>query len=394
MTATLVTPRAGRTDLATATDSELFIEYALFADAQLEYFAEGKNRSDNYGRREDSYAKAIKARIWDRGYDAALNAAKAHPAVHTNDDAEAAADAALGELLELGGAWANASKCATGMSIANMAMKAATSKAALQEVHRGTVMSNAGGNRHTVVSDTADRDEEKDSRSRANRRIYALDPQEYGLEAARTISGDGLSYDLTAVEDALDQRFHGSLTETEAAIEWFIETATSKANVKPEEALTWLHTTGLTDEVQEYIDLVAATGSRAEAARLADQRRFPLEDIATLTGDSLATVKRRIKKARDAVYSDCTLTGTLRSGSLGTRRAEADHETLEFALTTSLKTHAQQAGQNLTKALVAAVPDAFFADYIAEYMADGTVAADIDPSLIAEMRAAAEAVAA
>lgn len=380
-----VTPAAGRVDLTKLTEAELFIEYAFFADAQHEYWAEGKDRSDNYGRREDSYAKAIKARIWDRGYDAALNAAKKHPAIHTKDDAKAAADIALGELLELGSAWKYASKCATGMTIASMAMKAATSEATLDEVHAGLTMSNAGGNRYTARS-TA-------SQPRANRRIHATDPHEYGFDAARTISADGLSYDLSAVEDALDQELYGSLTENEAAIEWFIETAMA-AGVTRDEALAWLHTTGLTNEVEEYIDLVAEVGSHEEAGRLAEQRRFPLNDIVALTGESLATVKRRIKKARDAVYSDCTLTGALRSGSVGTRRAEVNEKTLAFALTTSLKAHAQQAGQTLTKALIQTVPDSFFADYIAEYMADGTVAADIDPSFIAEMRAAAESVAA
>lgn len=386
MSTTLVTPAAGRIDLNTATDAELFIEYAFFADSQHEYWAEGEDRSDNYGRREDSYAKAIKARIWDRGYDAALNVAKKHPAIHTKDDAKAAADSALGELLELGSAWKYASKCATGMTIASMAMKAATSEATLDEVHAGLTMSNAGGNRYTTKSTV--------SQPRANRRIHATDPHEYGFDAARTISADGLSYDLSAVEDALDQELHGSLTENEAAVEWFIETVMQGAGITRDEALAWLHTTGLTNEAEDYIDLVADAGSHEEAGRLADQRRFPLKDIVAMTGDSLATVKRRIKKARDAVYSDCTLTGTLRSGSVGTRRAEVNEKTLAFALTTSLEAHAAQAGQTLTVELLAAVPDSFFADYIAEYMADGSVAADIDPALIAEMRAAAEAVSA
>lgn len=392
-TSTLVTPAAGRIDLDTATDAELFIEYAFFADTQHEYWAEGDARSDNYGRREDSYAKAIKARIWDRGYDAALAVAKNHPAIHTHDDAEVAADAALGELLVLGKAWANAAKCATGKSIKSMAQKAATKKAALNEVHEGTLLKEQGA-RSDLDGGKAPETEEEKAQSQANRRIYALDPQEYGLEAARTVSGDGLSYDLTAVEDALDQRLYGSLTETEEVIEWVIETVTTATNAHREDVLTWLHTTGLTNEVEEYIDLVANSGSHEEALRLGDQRRFPLKDIVALTGDSLATVKRRIKKARDAVYSDCTLTGVLRSGIDGTHRAEVNTKTLAFALTTSLHAHAAQAGQTLTVELLAAVPDTFFADYIAEYMADGTTAADIDPVLIAEMRAAAEAVAA
>lgn len=392
-TSTLITPTAGRTDLRAATDAELFIEYAFFADANLEDFAEGEDRTDTYGRREDSYAKAIKAHIWDRGYDAALAVAKNHLAIHTLDDAQVAADAALGELLVLGKAWANAAKCATGMTIKSMAQKAATSKAALKEIHEGTLLKEQGTRSDLDGGETPETEEEK-AQSRANRRIHALDPREYGFEAARAVSGDGLSYDLTAVEDALDQRLYGSLTETEEAIEWFVDTVTATTGISRDEALTWLHTTGLTSEVEEYIDLVAKVGSHEEAARLADQRRFPLKDIVAMTGDSLATVKRRIKKARDAMYSDCTLTGTLRRGIVGTRQAEVNTATLAFALTTSLEAHAAQAGQALTKALVAAVPDSFFADYIAEYMADGTTAADVEPELIREMRAAAEAVAA
>lgn len=380
------TPFGGRIDLDTATEAELFIEYAFSADANGEYWAEGKDRTDTYGRRENAYTKAITARIRHRGYDAAYAAAVSHPTIHSHDEAEAAAAAAVSEMLELGNAWKYASKCATGKTIAGMAAKAATSEATLDMVHAGTYLPNAGGNRYTTKSTV--------SQPRANRRIHATDPHEYGFDAARTISADGLSYDLSAVEDALDQELHGSLTENEAAVEWFVETVMQGAGITRDEALAWLHTTGLTDEVEEYIDLVAELGSHEEAGRLAEQRRFPLKDIVAMTGDSLATVKRRIKKARDAVYSDCTLTGTLRSGSVGTRRAEVNTKTLAFALTTSLEAHAAQVGQTLTKALVQAVPNAFFADYIAEYMADGTVAADIDPALIAEMRAAAEAVAA
>lgn len=387
LTAT-ITPHEGRTDLSKATDAELFIEYAFFADKQLEYFAEGKQRSDAFGRREDSYAKDIKARIWDRGYDAALAAAKAHGAIHTQDDAEAAADAGVSELLNLGAAWSHASKCATGMTIAGMAATAATNKATLKEIHEGTVMKEQGA-RSDLEEAAAPQAEDEKEKSRANRRIYALDPHEYGFEAARTVSGDGLSYDLTAVEDAIDQRFHGSLTENEAAIEWFIETVTAATNVKHEEVLAWLHTTGLTDEAQEYIDMVAAMGSVEEAGRLADQRRFPMKHIAAMLDTSIATAERRVKAARDATYSDCTLTGALRSG-LGS--VEVNSETLEFALTTSLRVHAQQSGQTLTKALVTAVPDAFFADYIAEYRADGSTSADIAPALVAKMRAAVEAV--
>lgn len=388
-----VTPFSGRIDLSTATDAELFIEYAFFADANGEYFEEGGQRTDTYGRREDSYAKAIKARIWDRGYDAALAVAKKHPAIHTQDDAEAAADAAISELLELGDAWANASKCATGMTIKSMAQKAATSKAALKEVHEGTLLKEQGARSDLEGAETPNTEEEK-AQSRANRRIYAIDPQEYGFEAARTVSGDGLSYDLTAVEDALDQRLYGSLTETEEVIEWFIDTVTATTGISRDEALAWLHTTGLTNEVEQYIDLVGELGSHEEAVRLAEQRRFPVKDVAAIIGTSIRTAERRIKSARSATYSDCTLTGTLRSGSVGTRRAEVNTKTLAFALTTSLEAHAAQAGQTFTNELLAAVPDSFFADYIAEYMADGTVAADIDHALIAEMRAAAEAVAA
>lgn len=377
-----VTPFAARIDLATATDAELFIEYTFFADQNAEYWAEGNERTDSFGRREDSYAKAIKASIWDRGYDAAYAAAVSHPTIHSHDEAQAVADAAVTEMLELGNAWKYASKCSTGHTIAGMAAKAAVSKAALDEVHRGLTVSNAGGNRHTEKSVAA------------NRRIHATDPHEYGFDAARTVSADGLSYDMTAVEDAIDQERFGVLTENEAAVEWFVETVTQDTGISRGDALAWLHTTGLTNEVEEYIDLVAEVGSHEEAGRLADQRRFPVKDVAAIIGTSIRTAERRIKTARSATYSDCTLTGALRSGSVGTRHAEVNEKTLAFALTTSLEAHAAQAGQTLTVELLAAVPDSFFADYIAEYMADGTVAADIEPALIAEMRAAAEAVAA
>ncbi|EXJ50742.1 hypothetical protein [Microbacterium sp. MRS-1] len=382
MSFTLATPYEARVDLTQLTDAELLEEYGVFTGEFAEMVTPGRERSERYGKREDSYAKNIKFQLWLRCYDPAYRAALAHPSIFTESEAEIAAEAAMDYILDFentDGLWAS---CKRGLSLAKIAAGLATKERALDEVHRGTVAKSAGARTDLGKPVPA-----------ANRRIYATDPHGYGFDAARSISADGLSYDLTAVEDAIDQERFGALTETEAAVEWLVETAMA-AGVTRDEALTWVHTTGLTDEVQQYIDLVIETGAHEEAGRLADQRRFPLEDIAALTGDSLATVKRRIKKTRDAVYSDCTITGSLRSGSVGTRRAEVNGKTLAFALTTSLKAHAQQAGQTLTKALVRAVPNAFFADYIAEYMADGTVAADIDPALIVEMRAAAEAVAA
>lgn len=386
MSTTLATPYEARVDLTQLTDAELLEEYGVFTGEFAEMVTPGRERSERYGKREDSYAKNIKFQLWLRCYDPAYRAALAHPAIFTEADAEIAAEAAMASILDFEQTDNLYAACKSGKRLEDIAAHRATIASALDEVHKGTVMKEQGTNQHTAAKGAGT--------PRADRRIHATDPHEYGFDAARTISADGLSYDLSAVEDALDQELHGSLTENEAAVEWFVETVMQGAGITRDEALAWLHTTGLTDEVEEYIDLVAELGSHKEAGRLAEQRRFPLKDIVAMTGDSLATVKRRIKKARDAVYSDCTLTGTLRSGSVGTRRAEVNTKTLAFALTTSLEAHAAQAGQTLTKELLAAVPDSFFADYIAEYMADGTVAADIDHALIAEMRAAAEAVAA
>ena len=385
MSTNLATPYEARVDLTQLTDAELLEEYGVFTGEFAEMVTPGRERSERYGKREDSYAKNIKFQLWLRCYDPAYRAALAHPAIFTERDAEIAAETAMESILDFAQTDNLYAACKGGARLEDIAAHRATADVALGEVHIGTLLKERGTNQHTTAPKTT---------SRADRRIHATDPHEYGFEAARTVSADGLSYDMTAVEDAIDQERFGSLTENEAAVEWFIETVTQGTGIGREEALTWLHTTGLTNEVEGYIDMVAKLGSHEEAGRLAEQRRFPLKDIVAMTGDSLATVKRRIKKARDAVYSDCTLTGTLRSGSVGSRRAEVNTKTLAFALTTSLEAHAAQAGQTLTKALLAAVPDSFFADYIAEYMADGTVAADIDPALIAEMRAAAEAVAA
>lgn len=392
MSTTLVTPYEARVDLTTLTDAELLEEYGAYTGKFEEMVTPGRERSERYGKREDSYAKNIKFQLWLRCYDAAYRAALAHPSIFTERDAEFAAEAAMEHILDfknMDSLWAS---CKGGWSLAGVAAHLATQRPVLEQVHEGTILKEQGARSDLDKSDAAKTEEN----ARANRRIYATDPHEYGFDALRRVTDDAEpSYDMMgALEEALDQELHGSLTETEAALEWFIETATQGTGISRDEALAWLHTTGLTNEVEEYIDMVAELGSHKEAGRLAEQRRFPLKDIVAMTGSSLATVKRRIKKARDAVYSDCTLTGTLRAGSLGARRAEVNEKTLAFALTTSLEAHAAQSGQTLTKALLTAVPDSFFADYIAEYMADGTVAADIDPALIAEMRAAAEAVAA
>ena len=386
MSLSLVTPYAARVDLTKLTDAELLEEYGVFTGEFAEMVTPGRERSERYGKREDSYAKSIRLQLWLRCYDPAYRAALAHPSIFTEADAEIAAEAAMASILDFEQTDNLYDACKSGKRLEDIAAHRAAIASALDEVHKGTLMKEQGTNQHTAAKGAGT--------PRADRRIHATDPHEYGFDAARTVSADGLSYDLTALEDSLDQELYGSLTENEAAVEWFIETVTTTTGITRDEALAWLYTTGLPNEVEEYIDLVAELGSHEEASRLAEQRRFPLKDIVAMTGDSLATVKRRIKKARDAVYSDCTLTGSLRSGSVGTRRAEVNEKTLAFALTTSLEAHAAQAGQKLTKALVQAVPNAFFADYIAEYMADDTVAADIDPALIAEMRAAAEAVAA
>lgn len=387
MSLSLVTPYAARVDLTKLTDAELLEEYGVFTGEFAEMVTPGRERSERYGKREDSYAKNIKFQLWARCYDPAYRAALAHPSIFTEADAEIAAEAAMASILDFEQTDNLFAACKSGKRLEDIAAHRATVAAALDEVHKGTTLKERGTNQHTTTAKGA-------GTARANRRIHATDPHEYGFDAARTISADGLSYDLTAVEDAIDQELYGSLTENEAAVEWFIETVTATTGINRDEALTWLHTTGVTDEVEEYLDLVAEVGSHEEAGRLADQRRFPVKDVAAIVGTSIRTAERRIKAARSATYSDCTLTGTLRSGSFGTRRAEVNEKTLAFALTTSLETHAAQAGQTLTKALVRAVPNAFFADYIAEYMADGTTASDIDPALIVEMRAAAEAVAA
>lgn len=380
---TSTTPYAARLDLTKLTDAELLEEYGVFTGEFAEMVTPGRERSERYGKREDSYAKSIKFQLWVRCYDPAYRAALAHPSIFTEHDAEIAAEAAMAHILDFANTDSLYASCKRGWSLAGIAAHLATQRPVLHEVHTGTIAKEAGARTDLGKPVPA-----------ANRRIYATDPHKYGFDALRRVTDDAEpSYDMmSALEEALDQECFGALTENEAAVEWFIETATKGTGISRDEALAWLHTTGLTNEVEEYIDMVAELGSHEEAGRLAEQRRFPLKDIVAMTGDSLATVKRRIKKARDAVYSDCTLTGTLRSGSVGTRRAEVNEKTLAFALTTSLEAHAAQAGQTFTEELLAAVPDSFFADYIAEYMADGTVAADVDPALIAGMRAAAEAV--
>lgn len=443
-----VTPFAGRTDLTTATEAELFIEYAFFADANGEYFEEGNQRTDKYGRREDSYAKAIKAHIWKRGYDAAYAAASSHPTIHSHDEAQAVADAAVGEMLELGNAWKYASKCATGYTIAGMAAKAAVSERTLKIVHSGRTMSNAGGNRHT---DTQAMTEEEKKADLARRRILHADPQEYSFETAHSISGGGLHYEID-VDDALDQAAYGATTPVAA----LTQVITARTGQTEDEVRTWLHTFGITPETDARIAAVAQT-DRNRAARIANGNRFPQADIAAIEGVSISTVERRLAKVRDAVWTDSELVGVLRSG-LWTQKSidaftitvretldkeniegliaekrkaaahgaaseteeaavwrgvhddtfigehiretvvdfvksgvetsplqyEVNEMTISTAIVSALTTYAGTSGVSLDRAAVENVPDQFFINYIADYLL--TDPADVDPSLVAKVR--------
>ncbi len=186
------------------------------------------------------------------------------PDHHSHDEAQAVADAAVTELLDSAKRGHTPRKCATGMTIAGMAAKAAVSERALDMVHAGTTMKESGANQHTTQPQT-----------RANRHIHATDPHEYGFRRPRlTISADGLSYDMTAVEDALDAEMHGSHTENETAGEWFIDTvhrcnrnhprgsARLAAHHRPHERGRRVHRPR------------RQLGSHEEAARLSEQRRF------------------------------------------------------------------------------------------------------------------------
>ncbi|KQM36834.1 hypothetical protein [Microbacterium sp. Leaf203] len=453
---TLTTPYDQRIDLAAATDAELLDEYG-FNKAMRRMRGIAAARGIDVNSRNDSYQREIELQIWMRCYAPAFAAAMKHRAIFSIDDAENAAIAAMAQIVDGAHLMDIAESCENGAKLGDIAANLATQKLALDEVHDGLTMSNAGGNRH---ADTQAMTEEEKKADLARRRVLHADPQEYSFETAHTISGGGLHYEID-VDDALDQAAFGATTPV-AALTQVISARTGQTE---DEVRTWLHTFGITPEVDAHITALAQTDHN-RAARIANGNRFPQADIAAIEGVSIATVERRLAKVRDAVWTDSELVGVLRTGLwsqksidafTGTVREILDKEeienliagkreaaaraaaseteeaavwgglhddtfiadcirenmvsfvnsgvqtsplhyevnemTISAAIVSALTTHAGATGFTLDRAAVENIPEQFFIDYIADYLFTGS--ADVDLALVATVRAqVAEAVAA
>lgn len=144
------------------------------------------------------------------------------------------------------------------------------------------------------------------------------------------VTVSGTSYTMDALDDALDAALHSTPTETDEALDWFVQAVSGHGlTLTQRETDALLHSTGLTREVDEYLDRLAAT-DRKEAARVLgsleqnDERtgpaRLPADHVANLTGTSRRTASRDIDSAENAIWAAPALVRELRRGSNEKRR--------------------------------------------------------------------------
>nr|WP_017202712.1 hypothetical protein [Microbacterium barkeri] len=144
------------------------------------------------------------------------------------------------------------------------------------------------------------------------------------------VTVSGTSYTMDALDEALDAALHSTPTEADEALDWFVQAVSGHGvTLTQRETDALLHSTGLTREVDEYLDRLAAS-DRKEAARVLgsleqnDERtgpaRLPAEHVANLTGTSRRTASRDIDSAENAIWAAPALVRELRRGSNEKRR--------------------------------------------------------------------------
>lgn len=179
------------------------------------------------------------------------------------------------------------------------------------------------------------------------------------------VTVSGTSYTMDALDEALDAALHSTPTETDEVLDWFVQAVSGHGvTLTQRETDALLHSTGLTREVDEYLDRLAAT-DRKEAARVLgsleqnDERtgpaRLPAEHVANLTGTSRRTASRDVDSAENAIWAAPALVRELRRGNNEKRRVI--YEDIADHCANWLLDNYAQADMFPTETAVRAIPD-------------------------------------
>lgn len=145
------------------------------------------------------------------------------------------------------------------------------------------------------------------------------------------VTVSGTSYTMDALDEALDAALYGAPTAADEACDWFRETTNGHLTTDEQDVL--LHSSGITREVDDYLDDLAVTdparAARAfnavnpnpkNAARRIGPARLPQEHVGNIVGHDQQWVSATINDAENAIYANAVLLPGLRGGSQGNRR--------------------------------------------------------------------------
>lgn len=207
------------------------------------------------------------------------------------------------------------------------------------------------------------------------------------------VTVSGTSYTMDALDEALDAALYGAPTAADEACDWFRESTNGHLTTDEQDAL--LHSTGLTREVDGYLDDLAITdparAARAfnavnpnpkNAARRIGPARLPQEHVGNIVGHDQQWVSGTIDSAENAIYANTGLTRDLRRGIDGTRRVI--FEDITAHLIGWLKTYADQAGVTADETTVRAIPQVYWVTVMDEFGYDIDDYSDADLADIVE----------
>lgn len=271
---------------------------------------------------------------------------------------------------------ANDRDIAVSFATAKIAMDEVRYQEVLKQVRNGKTLANCIAAHITVKNLSPELDQGRYVSSRGTgggrANVYATDFT--ADETMRTVAGS--SYSMDALEDALDAALFDAPTAADEACGWFRETTNGHLTTDEQDVL--LHSTGLTREVDNYLDDIAITdparAARAfnavnpnskNARRRTSPARLPQEDVAIIVGTHRSSVSRDIDSAENAIYANTGLTRELRRGIDGTRRVI--FEDITAHLIDWLKTYAEQAGVTADETTVRAIPQAYWVTVMDEF---------------------------
>lgn len=288
---------------------------------------------------------------------------------------------------------ANDRDIAVSFAIAKIAMDETRCQEVLNQVRSGKTLANCVASHITVENLAPELDQGRNISSRGpgggRANVYATDFT--ADETMRTVAGS--SYNMDALEDALDAALFDAPTAADEACDWFRETTNGHLTTDEQDVL--LHSSGITREVDNYLDDLAITdparAARAfnavnpnpkNAARRIGPARLPQEHVGNIVGHDQQWVSGTIDDAENAIYANTGLTRDLRRGIDGTRRVI--FEDITAHLIGWLKTYADQAGVTADETTVRAIPQVYWVTVMDEFGYDIDDYSDADLADIVE----------